>query len=78
VSFAALDTTAKTPSSTRLLSNSMQDVRFQYYSRTNKRFYDNWPLQDAANQALPSAIRMYVTIPNLGKMSQLYVIPAGS
>lgn len=77
-SVAALDYMKNTPSATRVLSHSMTEMRFQYYSRANKRFYDSWPLKDEQKQALPSAIRVYVTIPNLGKMSQLYVIPAGS
>lgn len=74
----ALDATKKTPTTMRVLANNMQDMRFEYYSRAHKRFYDNWPLKDESNEALPSAVRLYVTIPNLGKMSQLYVIPAGS
>lgn len=76
-SVAALDVTSKTPLATRSLSANMEEIRFQYYSRKNKRFYDNWPLKDAEKEALPSAIRMYVTISYLGKMSQLYVIPQG-
>lgn len=77
VSTSALDRAKKTPVVSRRLSNQMQEVRFQYYSRTNKRFYNDWPLKDETKQALPSGIRLSVTIPNMGKMSQFYVIPAG-
>lgn len=78
----ALDAAKNSEISSRALSTHIQSIRFEYYSRKTKRFYNDWPLKNVNEggkaQTIPDAVRIYVSIKNLGQMSQLYVIPSGN
>jgi len=72
-----LDMAPNTISRTQHLLTGLSDVHFEYLS-SNNRFYQNWPLNDQNGQVLPLAIRIFLTIPNWGKMSELYLLPTQS
>ena len=69
-----LDRAPATLSQRRLLLEKLDEVRFEYLGEDNK-FYSSWPLTSKPSVPLPLAIRVFVSIPSWGKMSQLYVIP---
>lgn len=59
----------------RKILDDVSDVRFEYVDEKN-RVQKEWPVAGQSNtQLLPRAVRIYLTIPNWGSMSQLYVIP---
>ncbi|OGT42637.1 MAG: type II secretion system protein GspJ [Gammaproteobacteria bacterium RIFCSPHIGHO2_12_FULL_37_34] len=47
---------------------------FQYLDKKG-RFHNDWPVVGQHNESLPRAIRIYLTLPKWGELSQLYVIP---
>jgi general secretion pathway protein J len=69
-----LDQAPSTVSQGRLLLNKLGEGRFEYLSEDNK-FYSSWPLTSQPSLSLPLAIRVFISIPSWGKISQLYVIP---
>ncbi len=59
----------------RLLMENVS-VRFEYLNKDG-RFQSEWPAEGQSNkEPLPRAVRIYLTIPPWGEMSQLYVINA--
>lgn len=72
-----LDQTRHTLSSQRLLLQEVSDLRFQYLDQKGK-FQNVWPAPDQADTSLPKAIRISITIKNMGKISQLYIITGQS
>jgi general secretion pathway protein J len=74
-SWDVLDQAPVSKSHARRLLAEVTEMHFQYLDK-NGRFYDYWPLEGQAQQPLPRAVRVYITIPSWGKMSQLYVISA--
>jgi len=70
-----LDQAPDTQSSGRNLLDNVEDVHFEYLDEKN-RFHSEWPILGQSNtQPLPRAVRVYMTIPHWGSVSQLYVIP---
>jgi general secretion pathway protein J len=70
----ALDITHDTQSSERELLNDVEELRFEYLDR-NGKFHRDWPDSGKTEIPLPRAVRVYITLKTLGKMSQLYVLP---
>ena len=62
---------------TREMLTNIEAIRFEYLDDKN-HFYDKWPVDGETNQPLPRGVRIYLTIPQWGKMSQLYLIEAES
>ena len=77
VTYSALDQAPKSTVHKRVVLANAADVRFEYLDKDG-RFHTNWPVKELRDQLLPRAVRVYLTIPNWGKMSQLYVIPSQS
>lgn len=74
-SFESLDRTPHTPSDERTILKNVSKLSFQYLDHENS-FQDRWPPGDQTNEGdLPRAIRISLTLPDLGTISQLYVIP---
>jgi len=59
----------------RPLLKDLNQVSFQYLA-ANGRFYNTWPVSELTNQTLPRAVRIFISFPEWGTMSQLYVISA--
>ncbi|MBX3709948.1 MAG: type II secretion system minor pseudopilin GspJ [Gammaproteobacteria bacterium] len=74
MTWPVLDQAPQTQAHNRRLLTNVSDAHFQYLGEDG-RFYDHWPLEGGGNQPLPRAIRVYLSIPHWGKLSQLYVIP---
>ncbi|EKD71202.1 MAG: type II secretory pathway protein LspJ [uncultured bacterium] len=72
-SWDALDQAPDATSSSRELLNNITEMHFQYLD-ADYRFQNSWPIQGKTNQALPKAVRVFLTIKNWGTMSQFYVI----
>jgi general secretion pathway protein J len=75
MSWSALDQAPQSQPHSRRLLTGVASVSFQYLDRDG-RFHDNWPVEGEASQPLPRAVRVYLTISQWGKLSQLYVISA--
>lgn len=73
--WAALDQTVHTSTSSRELLTDVTDLHFEYLDK-NGKFEERWPLDQPTPPELPRAVRMYLTLRDLGKISQTYVIPA--
>lgn len=71
--FGALDQAPNAAPQTRRLLQDVTDVHFQYVDKTG-RLHPAWPLQDQNDQVLPQAVKVFLTIPEWGQMSQVYVI----
>ncbi len=71
----ALDQTTQTQLHSRKLLTGVTDLRFEYYDK-DKNLQNRWP---PANQPgigeLPVAVRVYISLKDLGKISQLYILP---
>lgn len=74
LTWPALDQAPKTKAEIRPLLN-VTEVRFQYLDQQG-HFRDKWPMDDDTSQPLPRAVRINLTIPHWGKITQLYLIPA--
>jgi general secretion pathway protein J len=70
-----LDQAPTSQASRRILMLRILELRFQYLAEDG-RFYSMWPVPQKAKEVLPRAIRVFLTIPNWGRISQLYVISA--
>ncbi len=75
ISYNVLDQAQKTRPHQSILLNNITDMYFEYLDKEG-RFHPDWPLPGKKEEKLPRAVRIYLTIPNWGKMSQLYVISA--
>jgi general secretion pathway protein J len=74
-SWAVLDQAPDSRPRKRELLPDITNVRFEYLDEKNK-VHNEWPIAGQLNtQPLPRAVRVYVTFPRWGSMSQLYVIP---
>lgn len=69
-----LDQTAKTLPDSRVLLNNLSDIRFEYLD-TEGKFTNNWPSSGVSKSPLPLAIRIQLTLKNMGKFSQIYLLP---
>jgi len=74
ITWPAVDQTAKTQPTTRILLSNIQDLTFEYLDEQN-HFQKEWPPQEKKNNALPRAIRISITLKDWGKMSELYILP---
>jgi general secretion pathway protein J len=72
-----LDLAPETQARTSFLLKEVNDGHFEYLGNNN-RFYNTWPIKEQSDQILPLAIRIFLSIPSWGKMSELYVIPTQS
>lgn len=73
--WAELDQTAETPINTRKLLTGVSELRFEYLD-TKNNFHHRFPPPDQPpTNVLPKGVRVYITLKDLGKMSQFYVIP---
>lgn len=70
----ALDQAPTSKSHTRPLLTDVTEARFEYIDKDGKP-HQEWPVEDQSHSPLPRAVRIYLTIKDWGKMSQLYVIP---
>ena len=71
-----LDQAANSPKpNQRLVMDHVTNARFEYLDSKNV-FHKNWPVQGLANQPLPRAVRVSLTIADWGTVRQIYVIPA--
>lgn len=77
LTWPVLDQAPQTKAHTKQLLTNVSDVHFEYLTNSG-RFSDHWPLDNDDSQPLPRAIRIYVTISQWGKLSQLYIIAAQS
>jgi len=73
ISWAALDQAPQSQASKRLLLNHVNEVRFEYLDK-EQHFHARWPVEGKTVDSLPRAVRVYLTIPQWGNVSQLYVI----
>lgn len=71
-----LDQTAKSPKpSQRRVLDNVTEARFEYMD-AKQVFHKDWPVSGQANQPLPRAVRITLTIEDWGTLRQIYVIPA--
>ncbi len=73
--WTVLDRAAGSQAHARRLLTDVREVRFQYLDKDG-HFHNEWPIEGRAQERLPRAIRIHLTISNWGKLSQLYVIPS--
>lgn len=74
-SWTALDQTSQTKTHTRKLLGDVTDLRFEYYDKDNN-LQNRWPpVEQPGIGELPRAVRVYLNIKDLGKISQLYFLP---
>ncbi len=62
------------PRQREVLAN-VTDAEFEYYDNKNVA-HKEWPVAGMANQTLPRAVKINLTIADWGVIRQLYVIPA--
>jgi len=71
-----LDQAEKSPKpSQRKVMENVTEARFEYLD-SKQKFYQDWPVSGQANQPLPRAVRITLTIEDWGTIKQIYVIPA--
>jgi len=75
ITWPMTDAAPKTKSQTRILLKDVHEVHFQYLNQKG-RFVDQWPEKEEKSEALPRAVKIYLTIPKWGKLTQLYLITA--
>lgn len=74
--WSVLDQAANSPKpNQRQVLENVTAARFEYLDEKNA-FHKEWPLSGTANQPLPRAVRITLTIADWGTIRQLYVIPA--
>lgn len=75
-SWPELDQVPQSQPSQRILLNNVTSLQFRYLDKDG-HFQPAWPSPDQPNNngELPRAVRVIITLKNLGKMSQLYIIP---
>lgn len=70
-----LDRGNNKPPNSRILLSNITDLRFSYLDEHNTTI-NRWPPADQVTpMPLPRAIRVTISFPDLGKITQLYVIP---
>jgi general secretion pathway protein J len=75
VTWPQLDQTTHTLADKRILLKHVSELEFQYLDQRG-HFQTRWPPPDQTDKgALPQAVRVSVTVQDLGKISQLYIIP---
>lgn len=74
-SWPVLDRAGATQWHARRLLAGVSAVSFSYLDKAG-RFNRHWPVEKQGNQPLPRAVRVQLTLPNAGEVSQLYVISA--
>jgi general secretion pathway protein J len=73
--WGVLDQAANSPKpSQRKVLDNVTDVKFEYLDVKNA-FHPEWPAPGIANQPLPRAVKISLTIADWGSITQLYVIP---
>lgn len=75
VTWEAVDQAPESKSNKRALLANVSEVHFQYLDQQG-RFLDKWPMESGEDQALPRGVRVELTLPHFGKITQLYLIPA--
>ena len=71
-----LDQAANSPKpSQREVLENVTAARFEYLDAKNA-FHKEWPVSGTANQPLPRAVKITLTIADWGTVRQIYVIPA--
>jgi general secretion pathway protein J len=68
-----LDPVATTNSTKRILLKNITHWQWQFLGSDN-RFYPSWPATNAANQPLPKAIKITLTIRKWGTITRLFVV----
>jgi general secretion pathway protein J len=69
-----LDQSAKTLPSVRIMLDNLTNLRFEYLNPQGK-FTNNLPEGGISQTALPSGIRVHLTIKNWGTITQFYLLP---
>lgn len=74
--WAALDQSKDTKSAERILLRAVTELNFEYLDQ-NGKFHTRWPPADQTSnsETIPKAVKVFITLQDLGKISQLYVIP---
>lgn len=72
-----LDQAEKSQSHKRKLLTTVVNARFEFLDNEG-RFQNAWPLPGQADQVLPRAVKIYLTLNDWGSITQLYVITAES
>lgn len=75
LAWPVLDQSPQTKSEMRVLLSNVIEAHFRYVDKEGQ-FHNEWPTDEAENQALPRAISVNLTLSKWGTLSQLYVIPA--
>jgi general secretion pathway protein J len=73
--FSVLDQAPQSQAKSRVLLSNLKNANFAYLDNQGE-FHDSWASEARAQDPLPRAIRIQLTISQWGKISQLYVIPA--
>lgn len=75
VTWPSLDQAEHAVSEQRVWMSNVQEVRFEYLDQ-HHQFHAGWPVQGQANQPLPRAVRVTLTIKGWGRVSQTFAIAA--
>lgn len=75
MTWAALDQAPTSLPHSRRLLTDVVDAHFQYLDKDG-RLQNQWPVDGQSKQPLPRAVKVFLTMSQWGKVSQLYVIPA--
>ncbi len=73
-SWSELDTTQDTPTYERKLLDNITELSFEYLDQ-QRNFHGSWPITKSNNDNLPKAVRITIKLKNMGKITQLYLIP---
>jgi general secretion pathway protein J len=68
-----LDHTLKIKPEERILLTNVSELHFEYLD-SQKNFRPSWPPPDQTQSILPTAVRVTLTLKDLGKITQLYLI----
>lgn len=68
-----LDHTLKIKPDERILLTNVSEIHFEYLD-SQKKFRPSWPPPDQTQSILPQAVRVTITLKDLGKITQLYLI----
>jgi general secretion pathway protein J len=69
------DQAAKSTSRSQRLQTNVINLRFSYLDKAGQ-FYDHWPVAELAEEPLPRAVNVSLTLEQWGEITQLYVISA--
>jgi general secretion pathway protein J len=73
LTWPVLDQVAASKPMERLLLKQVTYLQWQFLGEDN-RFYTGWPATGAANQALPTAVKVTMTITGLGTLTRLFIV----